>query len=273
MSKAASAAAAAAAAAAASAAAAREAAEEQARLPPREIDFSTFSDEALHAYVTHYKLTPHYPPRALFTSAVQCSSVPRVAATPSDEDDDSAERGSDQDDDDDGEENGDDEDEDQIEGRPPRKRRRKRHNQSRRETSASAPENTNSSLISTAHILPNGGPSRKRAAAVAAAAAVTASSLTGSSAAGVGDNNGPAPNMLGEQDRYGTVPLEEPDPEDAAALEQLADGTAARAYLSQAVRRHFDSLPAPKEGEVVVGFLYRAKIRDKVLKIADYAPA
>ncbi|KAL9931727.1 hypothetical protein V8E36_009513 [Tilletia maclaganii] len=252
MSKAASAAAAAAAsAAAAAAAAAREAADEQSKLPPREIDFSTFSDEALHAYVTNFKLAPHFPPRSLLTSAIQSSAIPQTSPTPSDDEDEGASDAED----DDGDDEGVDNDEGDGEGQPPRKRRRR---QMRRSES-----DRNASLISTDHILPTGPTNRRRAAAVAAAAAVTASSLTG--AANGGDTE--------QADAAANGPeLEELDPEEAAQLEQLADVHAARTYLSRAVSKHFANLPVPKEGEVVVGFLYRARVRDKVLKIADYTP-
>ncbi|KAE8227033.1 hypothetical protein CF319_g437 [Tilletia indica] len=267
MSKAASSAAAAAAAAAvAAAAAAREAQEDLARQPQREIDFSTFSDEALHAYVTHYKLAPHFPPRSLLTSAIQSSGIPPPASTPSDngaEDEEDEEAGETSDAEGAGAEGEQEEQGEGEEGQPPRKKRRRL-----RSGVGESDVDKNGSLISTAHIIPNGGTNtRKRAAAVAAAAGITASSLSGAVGSSSTSGGYTAASGAGAENAEDEI-----DPEEAAALEQLADVHAARAYLSRAVSRHFASLPAPKEGEVVVGFLYRAKIRDKVLKIADYTP-
>ncbi|KDN39464.1 hypothetical protein K437DRAFT_296104 [Tilletiaria anomala UBC 951] len=53
-----------------------------------------------------------------------------------------------------------------------------------------------------------------------------------------------------------------------ACPESFFDGDAATKYLAAVAGRHFQSLPQPKEGEIVVGFLYKCRTKDKILKIA-----
>lgn len=52
----------------------------------------------------------------------------------------------------------------------------------------------------------------------------------------------------------------EEDAEEIEAPAHFADADAAVTHLGAVAARHFQSLPAPKEGEVVVNFLYRCKI-------------
>ncbi len=50
-------------------------------------------------------------------------------------------------------------------------------------------------------------------------------------------------------------------PPPAAAPESFFDGEAANTYLSGVAGRHFQALPQPKEGEIVVGFLYKCRTK------------
>ncbi|CEH16550.1 hypothetical protein CBOM_06489 [Ceraceosorus bombacis] len=65
----------------------------------------------------------------------------------------------------------------------------------------------------------------------------------------------------------GTVANDE-DAEDIEAPAHFADSDAAATHLGAVAGRHFHSLPAPKEGEVVVNFLYRCRVGDKTLRVA-----
>ncbi|UZJ53265.1 hypothetical protein CBS101457_002585 [Exobasidium rhododendri] len=47
------------------------------------------------------------------------------------------------------------------------------------------------------------------------------------------------------------------------------DNQEADDYLANVASRHFANQPPPKEGEVVVQFLYRCKVGDKCLKVAN----
>ncbi|PWN50138.1 hypothetical protein IE53DRAFT_379999 [Violaceomyces palustris] len=49
--------------------------------------------------------------------------------------------------------------------------------------------------------------------------------------------------------------------EDPPCPPHFFDAAAAKNHLSAVASKHFASLPAPKEGEVVVGFLYRCKVK------------
>ncbi|CAO1622311.1 unnamed protein product [Sympodiomycopsis kandeliae] len=68
---------------------------------------------------------------------------------------------------------------------------------------------------------------------------------------------GPAVEDLNEGEEGSPPPKDFFDDEDA------------KSYLAKVAREHFDAQSAPKEGEVVVGFLYRCRTKDKCLKIAE----
>lgn len=59
------------------------------------------------------------------------------------------------------------------------------------------------------------------------------------------------------------------NPEDLPAPSHFFDVQEADEYLAQVAGKHFAAQPQPKEGEVVVQFLYRCRAGDKCLKIAS----
>lgn len=63
-----------------------------------------------------------------------------------------------------------------------------------------------------------------------------------------------------QQQRQSTAANDEQAEEEALPCpEHFADADAAGNYLGAVAGRHFAQLPPPKEGEVVVGFLYRCR--------------
>ncbi|PWN27456.1 hypothetical protein BDZ90DRAFT_232426 [Jaminaea rosea] len=203
--------------------------------PPPTVDLSTLPTSALTSYVEYYSLAPNYPPAR---PARARSSTPSDFYDEEDEaeDDDAAA----------GEEGADDET-GQGEG--------------------AEDQRTEEEILAEA--------SGKRRAALASAAA-TSTSYSGKASDRFRARSPPATTTPGgpsagkkrshaDAEDGEDVPREregEPCPDD------FFDEEDAKSYLAGLAQKHFAAQQAPKEGEVVVGFLYRCRTKDKCLKIA-----
>lgn len=198
------------------------------------IDFNTFPTSALTSYIEHYNLAPAYPP----PPAPRASSHSSSSGSEDEEDDEEEE---------DGEAGADGEGAD---GR------------TEEEILAEASGKRRAALASAAATSTSYGPRSERFRARSPPATTTNTNGNGASgsrkrtAAQAHNAHGEKTGTDGEAGGAGEEDEECPD--------RFFDDEDAKSYLSAIAQKHFAGQPQPKEGEVVVGFLYRCRTKGEL---------